>query len=144
VTRRLIGAIAFVAFTVVAGPANGQSEASSGQIAGRVLDSSGAVIPGVVVAIVNEATSIHREAVTNAEGQYAFPLLPIGTYALVATLKGFQSVREPNLQVTVGSALRRDLILQVGDVRDTVNVGTDPPSSCRRTSSQVSILRPRL
>ena len=123
--RRLIFAVACLALAVFADAAHGQSQASTGQIAGRVFDASGAVVPGVTVAIANEATSTRREVVTNAEGLYAFPLLPIGTYELTAKLTGFLSVREPGLHVTVGSSLRRDLTLQVGDVSDIVNVGSD-------------------
>jgi hypothetical protein len=49
-----------------------------GTISGEVKDSSGAVIPGVVVTVVNKATNATRTSISNAVGLFDFPALPPG------------------------------------------------------------------
>ena len=51
------------------------SQQFTGNIRGAVRDADG-VIPGVTVALINEATSVSRETVTNASGEYNFPAIP--------------------------------------------------------------------
>jgi hypothetical protein len=121
--RWLAGSAAGMLLSLVPVPADGQSQASTGQIAGRVSDSSGAVMPGVVVRISSAATGIHREVSTNDRGIYAVPLLPVGIYVLSAERRGFQSVTYEALVVTVGATLRRDLTMRPGGVLETVTVG---------------------
>ena len=124
---RLIVAIACGAFLLPVGPASAQSQASAGQIGGRVVDPSGAVLQGVTVRIFNKATGIHRVVATNDQGLYAVPLLPVGTYELFAELQAFQSLRRTGLYVGLGSTLTLDLTMQVGDVMQAVIVTGGSP-----------------
>lgn len=62
---------------------------STGTLAGTVLDSSGAVVPGADVKITSKETGLTRDVKTGAEGQFRFDLLPTGTYEVRATLPGF-------------------------------------------------------
>src|SRR5262245_58278634 len=122
-----ITAIACVAFGLSSYPASAQSQASTGQIGGRVVDSSGGVLQGVMVRIFNEATGIHRVVGSNEQGLYSVPLLPVGTYELSAELRGFQSLKRTSLQVELGAMLTVDLTMQVGDVVQTVDVTGGSP-----------------
>ena len=124
---RLVTAVACVAIALPARPAVAQSQASTGQIAGRVVDSSDGVLEGVAVRIFSATTGIHRVVATNEQGLYAVPLLPIGTYELSAELQGFQPLKRTGLQVALGSTLTLDLTMQVGDVVQTVDVTSSPP-----------------
>ena len=101
-----------VAFAAV--PVHVQSQASNGQIAGCVADVTGRGLPGVTVSIASADTGLRRELVTNENGCYSAVLVPAGRYELTATLNGFMPRRAADLQVTVGSVLRIDLILEVG------------------------------
>jgi hypothetical protein len=122
--RRLVGACLLLLLSV---PAVGQSQASTGQIAGRVHDSSGAAVAGAVVTVSNPATGFRREAVTNDRGVYALPLLPVGTYELSVERQGFQPMKDAGLDVTVGATLRRDFVIRPGDLFETVVVDAAPP-----------------
>ncbi len=62
-----------------------------GGITGTVSDSSGGVIAGVTIKLVEEHTGLSRETKTGASGEYLFPDLPIGEYALTYTNQGFES-----------------------------------------------------
>jgi iron complex outermembrane receptor protein len=65
---------------------------TSGSISGLVRDSLGAVIPGVVIRVVNEATGVAAaEATSNEEGTYRVESLLPGRYRVEATLDGFES-----------------------------------------------------
>ena len=68
-----------------------QSQASTGQIAGTVKDSSGAVIPSATVEAFNAATGFKQKTTTGADGFYRMVLLPAGKYQVTATASGFAS-----------------------------------------------------
>ena len=99
-----------------------QSQATTGQITGRAVDSQGGALPGVTVTVTNPATGFRRTVATNAEGLYTLPLLPPGTYEVNADLTGFQTVRRTQIAVTVGSNVTVDLRLGVAGVAEAVTV----------------------
>src|SRR3982751_3317262 len=88
VLQGLIPALFILAFSSLA---YGQQEAS---IIGQVKDESGAILPGVTVSATSPALQIREVTdVTNQQGEYRLTPLPIGTYMVVYTLQGFQTIR---------------------------------------------------
>ena len=69
----------------------------SAQISGVVQDSSGAVLPGVDVTLVNVGTRNERQTVTNEGGLYTFPNVPVGEYRINAMLSGFKPISRSNV-----------------------------------------------
>src|SRR5947208_9487161 len=63
-----------------------------GGITGRIVDSSGARMPGVTVTAVNAATNVPSTTITNGDGDYAILFLNPGRYALTAELQGFKKI----------------------------------------------------
>ncbi len=61
-----------------------------GSIVGSVVDSGGAVIPGATVTATDKATAFTRTATTASDGVYSLPRLPVGTYSISASAKGFE------------------------------------------------------
>ncbi len=96
----------------------------TGSISGTVMDRTGAVIPGATVIALNTQTGITQTVVTDAQGFYAFPSLPVGRYQIEVRQKGFKDYRQTDLVVDVNSALRVDATLQVGDVTQEVTVSS--------------------
>ena len=88
---RLILALSLGVATAL--PAAAQSTAINGSIEGVVTDESGAVLPGVTVTVANLDTGDTRVVVTNENGLYRAPLLPLGRYRVSAELHGLQEVR---------------------------------------------------
>ena len=84
---------------VLATAAFAQSQAANGSIEGTVLDSSGGVLPGVTVTVTNADTGTSRSVVTNESGIYRAPLLPLGTYTVVAELQGFRKFEQTGVQL---------------------------------------------
>lgn len=115
-------------------PALAYSQTITGTITGIVKDSSGGVLPGVTVTMTHLQTARQQIAVSDDEGRYASPPLPLGNYRIEATLPGFQGAVAPDIPLTVDETARVDLTLTVGGVTESVEVNAearlvDPSSS---------------
>src|SRR2546426_4650662 len=93
-----------------------------GEVTGRVTDPSGAVIPGVSVALTNVNTNAVRNVVTTEAGNYTFPSVPPGFYRLRTELPGFKAAVSEPFEVQVQQVLRLDMVLQVGQISEPIEV----------------------
>jgi len=129
VRRRTLTVLAVVALLPggfgVPSEARAQSQATTGEINGRVTDAQGGVLPGVTVAAKSPQTGYIRTVETNAEGLFSLPLMPPDTYDLTLELAGFSSVTRP-VQLTVGSSLTVNQTLQLSSVSESVTVTASP------------------
>ena len=100
---------------------------STGQISGAVTDQSGAILPGVEVTVTQTGTGLTRAAVTNETGAYVFPNLPVGPYRLEAALPGFRTYAQTGIVLAVGGNPVINVLLEVGQVSETVEVQADAP-----------------
>ena len=99
-----------------------RSQEITGSISGEVRDSSGAVMPGVKVTVLNTGTNVAHDVTTSAGGTYRVPFLVFGKYNVTAELQGFKTSRAENIQVSTSEEARVDLTLAVGEVNETVTV----------------------
>lgn len=128
--------LAFVVLLLcVCAPAFAQSP--TGSIDGVIVDSTGAVLPGVSVSLTHQSTGATRDTVTDAEGVFHAPVLPVGPYTLRAQLSGFQTVERRNITLTVGQTLSLRLEMTVSTMTESVNVSGAAPI-IETTKSQVS------
>jgi len=97
---------------------------TTGRIVGTVSDSTGAVVPGVHVAVTNTATRVSRETVTDSNGYYQVLLLPVGSYTVSADHKGFKAVTTSANTLDINQSLKIDLRLAVGSTSEVVTVET--------------------
>jgi hypothetical protein len=104
---------------------SGQST-NAGDIRGTVTDTSGALIQGVKVTVLNVETGVSNNFVTNGEGIYDTSSIVAGNYTVSFSKEGFQSlVRGPiTLQVGVTTVNAR---LAVGAATEQVVVTTEVP-----------------
>src|SRR5256712_5090178 len=93
-----------------------------GEVTGRVTDPSGAVIPGVSVALTNVNTNAVRNVVTTGAGAYTIPSVAPGFYRLRTELPGFKAAVSEPFEVQVQQVLRLDMVLQVGQISETIEV----------------------
>ena len=103
-----------------------RAQTATAAIDGLTVDQTGAVVPGVTVAIVHAATGVDRTVVTARNGRFRAPLLPVGVYALRATLEGFQTV-EQEVALTVGQQISLRLEMKVAGVAEGVLVPAVTP-----------------
>src|SRR5256885_11843112 len=100
---------------------------STAQISGLVRDTSGGVLPGVDVTATQTATGLKRSTVTQANGSYTLPNLPIGPYRLDVNLPGFKSYVRTGLVLQVNDAPVINVELSLGAVEETVSVQAASP-----------------
>lgn len=99
---------------------------TTGTISGVVVDKGGALLPSVQVSARNTASGELRTAVTNKAGEYSFPSLQPGDYAVTFELSGFATIVETaTLNVTEHIAV--NTTMKVGDVSTTVEVSSAEP-----------------
>ncbi|MFZ0770851.1 MAG: carboxypeptidase regulatory-like domain-containing protein [Candidatus Sulfotelmatobacter sp.] len=96
-----------------------------GTILGTATDPSGAVLPGAKVTVKNVGTGLERTTETSADGSYALPELPIGTYTVTVVLAGFQTFEAKGVTVDVASERRVDAAMKPGQVSTRVEVSAD-------------------
>jgi hypothetical protein len=102
-------------------------QGTSGAITGIVKDSSGAVVPGVTVAVRNLETNATRSTISEENGRYDIQGLPSGPYELTAEVTGFTKyVRSPiNLLLNQVAVVNPEL--RPSAVAETVTVTGDAP-----------------
>ncbi len=74
-------------------------QVDSGSINGTVTDSTGAVVPGAQVTLVNTDQGITLQTHSGASGGYTFSPVRIGHYTITVTAKGFAKTTQTNLTV---------------------------------------------
>jgi hypothetical protein len=100
----------------------------TGNISGRVADSTRAVIPGVSVTIRSAAMPVERSTVTDDHGAYRFTLLPQGLYTVVYTLPGFRTVVREGVDLGVGKTVALDMSMEVAALSEALTVVGELPS----------------
>ena len=103
------------------------AQSTGGRFTGKVSDSSGAILPGVVVTLTNDASGVSRATTTNADGDYSFPETPVGTYHLEFDLAGFKKNLQPNVLLQLNQVLTVNETLQIGERKEVVEVTTEAP-----------------
>jgi hypothetical protein len=91
-------------------------------LSGNVRDSTGKLIPGARIVVIQTATDLHRETVSSPDGTYDIPELPIGIYRVTCSASGFKRLVIDDLEQTVGLTRTLDITLEVGVVSQRVNV----------------------
>ncbi len=98
----------FARLVVVSGclafqPATAWAQAETGNIAGVVRDTSGAVMPGVTVEAVSPALIERvRSVTTDSQGLYRIVDLRPGSYIVTFTLPGFSTFRRDGIELSTG------------------------------------------
>jgi len=95
---------------------------TTGTISGTARDQSGAVLPGAEVTATHLDTGAVRMVVTDDQGRYAIPALPLGDYEIETQMVGFQTEVRRGITLTVGRHAIVDFALPVGEISERVIV----------------------
>jgi outer membrane receptor protein involved in Fe transport len=115
-----IAALLCLTFLVTVPPTAAQT--SMGAVNGTVRDTSGAVLPGATVTLVNRETNIQNVRVTNENGYFTFVNVRPGPYALTVELAGLKTARISDFAVGVNETVARNVTLEVGALTEIVEV----------------------
>src|ERR1700712_1583927 len=81
------------------------AQQGTAEIAGKITDEQGAVLPGVAIVVTNEETGVFRDLVSGPAGTYFASQLVPGRYRIAAKLQGFHTTERGGLIVQVGKTL---------------------------------------
>jgi outer membrane receptor protein involved in Fe transport len=98
------------------------AQTSYGTVVGTITDSTLANVVGATVTLKNDGTDAAQVTTTGDGGTYSFINLNSGLYSLTVAQTGFKSATRNQVEVQIGGATRVDVMLQVGDVAETVTV----------------------
>ena len=103
------------------------AQSTGGRFNGQVSDASGAVLAGVKVTLVNDANGVSHTATTDADGNYSFPAVSVGTYHVEFDLEGFKRQVQPNVLLQLNQVLTVNMTMQIGERKEVVEVTTEAP-----------------
>src|ERR1700732_1673982 len=107
---------------MLAGLSAERAYAQSTEISGSVQDSEKAQIEGARVTITRTETDQRREALTNKDGNYAFPIVLPGHYEVTVEKDGFGTEVKSGVEVLTDKVTVVDFALQLGSVQQQVEV----------------------
>jgi len=113
------------------------AQATSGNIAGTVLDRSGAAVPNASVTATNVATGVVTTTQANTVGQYLIPNLPPGTYNVAGSASGFATFTLKGFVVTLNNTATANLTLPVASTANTVEVSAEAGATIDTTTTQL-------
>ncbi len=111
------------ALTVLLLPCLAQETA---EITGRIVDSSGSIVPNVAVEIRDINTNAKWEVRSNGDGYYTEALLPPASYRVTVRMTGFKQEAR-NITLEVDQVSRLDFKLEIGAVSETIEVTAATP-----------------
>ena len=117
---------------------------STATLQGRVVDPAGAVVPGAMIVVRQQATGEERTARSDSEGNYQVAVLPVGTYRVAIHSPGFQTQIVESLTVEVGRMVVQDFQLRVGDISQEVTVISSASLIERATTSVGHVIDRRM
>jgi hypothetical protein len=124
---RKLSVISFIALSVVFCGQIVLAQVTSGTISGTVSDQTGAVLPGVEIAVNNVDTGIQRSAISGDAGGYRVTNLSVGNYEVVASLPGFQTGVRIGISLSIGREAAVNFTLSIGEVTERVTVTGEAP-----------------
>ena len=103
-----------------------QSQATTGNIEGRVTDPNGAAVPAVTITATNQETGLTKTANADSEGIYRILFLAPGKYRVTTSgVQGFAGADYGNVTVTVGGQTPLDIQLKVSGTITMVDVAAE-------------------
>ncbi len=110
----VLGTLPWVAFSLCAGV--------GGRISGTVKDASNSLVPGATVTAADVNTGVRRTVVTNDQGFYFFPDLPVGRYDIAIDKTGFRRYLRRGILADTNSSVVVDAVLELGEQAQAITV----------------------
>src|SRR5687767_12429486 len=122
VVHRPIFLLLTLMFLCFAAPAAMAQTGTVGTLTGVVTDPNGANLPGVSVVVKNLATEATRTAITNGDGHWTLPGLPVGTYEVSYEITGFKRLVRDRVEVEASVPRTLEDKLEIGEIGAVINI----------------------
>ena len=123
------------AFLLILGSVSGASQTFRGSITGTVVDPTDATVGNATLQATNAETGLKRETTSSAAGEFSFLDLPPGQYDILASQKGFDTIRIDKVSVEVGKVTTLKVALRVASQSQTVEVAAEAVTIDSETST---------
>jgi hypothetical protein len=110
---------------------------TTGDVAGTVADSSGAIVPGATLTLTSLATGAARSTTANAVGDFRFSQLSPGRYTLGVSATGFEQAKQ-TIDISAGAIAPANFALVVGKSSVTVEVSAGDVPMIHVDDAQIS------
>src|SRR5215471_11642658 len=120
------------------------SQSQTGSLSGSVVDANDAAVPGASVDVRESRTGVTAHTVSSEAGLYVFPNLPPGIWTVSAEKSGFKKLVRTDIEIFIAQRQTMDLKLEVGDVKQSVEVTAAQPLLETGTSERSQSLTPRM
>jgi hypothetical protein len=100
---------------------------ATGSLSGTVKDPNDAVIQGATVTVKNSATNLTRTVVSDNEGRWTIPVLPVGVYSVTYEKEGFKKTVSENIEVEASVPRAVETRLEVGGTDVVITVTSEQP-----------------
>ncbi|HEV2388467.1 MAG TPA: TonB-dependent receptor [Candidatus Acidoferrales bacterium] len=131
----LFGALVMAAWLPLA------AQITTADLSGRVFDPKGLVVPAARLRVENLATGLSRQTLTDTGGNYSFLGLPPGNYRLSVVAKGFATLVNSSITLTIGEKASYNASLRIAAQAQTVTVtGGAALVETTRTGTATTIL----
>jgi len=107
---------------------------------GTISDSSGSLLPQARITVVENATGLRRNTISDASGNYSVPQLPVGIYTVTVEHQGFQKVEFVDVQQDVGRTRTLDATLRVAGGDERIDISSASALMDRNTSAVTGLI----
>jgi TonB family protein len=114
-------------------------QAGPAPLQGTVYDSSGAVLPGVEMALVNEQ-GVKWSTPTDGQGRFEFAPVGAGRYVLEAAVPGFRTLHQ-DVVLDRDPDWKRNITLQLGELQETIMVTARRPARATPPPASAGVVR---
>src|SRR6266849_10019887 len=112
--RKLVCAFFVLALSLAWGSsARGQAQITTGTVQGDILDEKGGSVPGASVEAKNLDTNYVRTETSNNDGHFAFLNLTPGRYTLTISKRGFATILQQNVNLSVGQVISTPVTMKI-------------------------------
>ena len=123
-------------------PCGLMAQIDRGAIKGDVVDSQKASVPGAKLTLKEEKTGVITRAVSGSAGEYSFLSLTPGVYTLESEAQGFSGSVQQHIVVGTGATVALTVVLQPGEVQQTVTVNANAAQVETATSDINTVITP--
>lgn len=119
------------------------AQEARGNVVGRVIDATGAVIPGATVDVISKSMGTKVTVTTNESGSYQAAFLIPGPYRIEAAAPGFKKYLRDNIEVRVNDRLEIEIALEIGTSEQSITITDEAPMLHTATSSLGNVIDAR-
>src|SRR5689334_8037449 len=108
-SRLLLRSLAVLALILTSSMLFAQS--TGGRIIGRVVDTSGAVVPGAKITLTNEATNVNYGSESSGTGDFSVLQVPVGVYTVTADHGSFKKYARKGVRLELNQVLNLEITM---------------------------------